>query len=99
MMQWSSTPTFRRRRCKGKRSFGYTIVNYCESENGQCAAVETATHHVMTRGIKLNFPQVFIFETADGRITRIQAYEPYGPHGIMGVLLSLRRLTQRFSRK
>ena len=83
----------------GMQSFGYTIVNYCESENGQCAAVETATHHVMTRGIKLNFPQVFIFETADGRITRIQAYEPYGPHGLMGVLLSLRRLTQRFSRK
>ena len=31
----------------GMRSFGYTIVNYCESENGQCAAVETATHHVL----------------------------------------------------
>jgi len=28
----------------GMRSFGYTIVNYCESENGQCAAVETATN-------------------------------------------------------
>ena len=83
----------------GMRSFGYTILNYCESENGQCAAVETATHHVVTRGIKLNFPQVFIFETAEGRITRIQAYEPYGPHGIMGVFLFLARLTNRFSRK
>jgi len=31
----------------GMRSFGYIIVNYCESENGQCAAVETATHHVL----------------------------------------------------
>src|SRR5258708_2560208 len=28
----------------GMWSFGYTIVNYCESENGQCAAVETATN-------------------------------------------------------
>ena len=56
------------------RSFGYTIVNYCESENGQCAAVETATHHVLKQGKKLNFPQVFIFETADGYITRLQAY-------------------------
>jgi ketosteroid isomerase-like protein len=31
----------------GMRSFGYTIVNYFESENGQGAAVETATHHVL----------------------------------------------------
>ena len=64
--------------------FGYTIVNYFESENGQGAAVETATHHVVKQGMKLNFPQVFIFEAADGRITRMQAYEPYGPHGIVG---------------
>ena len=27
----------------GMRSFGYTIANYFESENGQSAAVETAT--------------------------------------------------------
>ena len=76
----------------GMQSFGYTIVNYFESENGQHAAVETATHHVIRYGIKLNFPQVFIFETANGHITRMQAYEPYGPHGIMGFLLFWRRL-------
>lgn len=83
----------------GMRSFGYTIVNYCESENRQCAAVETATHHVLKQGMKLNFPQVFIFETADGHITRMQAYEPYGPHRIVGVFLFLGRLKNRFSRK
>ena len=83
----------------GMRSFGYTIVNYCESENGQCAAVETATHHVLIQGMKRNFPQVFIFEVANGHITRLQAYEPYGPHGIMGVFLLVARLTKRFSRK
>ncbi len=31
----------------GMRSFGYTIVNYYESENRQGTAVETATHHVL----------------------------------------------------
>lgn len=81
------------------RSFGYTIVNYFETANGQGAAVETATHHVVKQGMKLNFPQVFIFEVADGRITRMQAYEPYGPHGIVGVFLLLGRLTKRFARK
>src|SRR5262245_30410321 len=113
MRLWSSTPTFRRRRCKGRqpsrkpfggamsgmRSFGYTIVNYCESENGQCEAVETATHHVLKEGMKRNFPQVFIFEMANGRITRMQAYEPYGPHGMVGVFLWFARLTNRFLRK
>ena len=79
------------------QSFGYTTVNYFESENGQRAAVETATHHVIKQGKKVNFPQVFIFETADGRITRMQAYEPYGPHGIYGVFLLLARLMKRFS--
>ena len=83
----------------GMRFFGYTIVNYCESENGQCAAVETATHHVLKQGRKLNFPQVFIFEVADGHIKRLQAYEPYGPHGIMGAFLGLARLANRFLSK
>jgi ketosteroid isomerase-like protein len=76
----------------GMESFGYTIVNYFESANGQSAAVEAATHHVVKGGMKLNFPQVFVFEAADGRITRMQAYEPYGPHGIVGVFLFLGRL-------
>ena len=88
-----------RRAMNGMQSFGYTIVNYCESENGQCAAVETATHHVVKQGMKLNFPQVFIFEVADGHITRLQAYEPYGPHGIIGVFLFLGRLKRSLLRK
>jgi ketosteroid isomerase-like protein len=82
----------------GMQSFGYTIVTYFESEDGQRAAVETATHHVIKQGKKLNFPQVFIFETADGRITRMQAYEPYGPHGIVGVCLFLARPKKRLFR-
>jgi ketosteroid isomerase-like protein len=83
----------------GMRSYGYTIVNYFESENGQGAAVETATHHVLKQGMERNFPQVFIFEVADEHITRLQAYEPYGPHGIIGVFLWLARLANRSSVK
>jgi ketosteroid isomerase-like protein len=83
----------------GMRSFGYTIVNYFESENGQGAAVETATHHVLKQGVERNFPQVFIFVVADEHITRLQAYEPYGPHGIIGVFLWVARLANRFVRK
>jgi ketosteroid isomerase-like protein len=83
----------------GMQSFGYTTVNYFESEDGQRAAVETATHHVIAQGERRNFPQVFIFETADGSITRMQAYEPYGPHGIMGAFLFIARLKKSLFRK
>jgi ketosteroid isomerase-like protein len=83
----------------GMQSFGYTIVNYFESEDEQRAAVETATHHVIKGGMKRNFPQVFIFETAEGRITRMQAYEPYGPHGIVGLSLILARLKNAVGRE
>jgi len=74
----------------GMRSFGYTIVNYFESENGQGAAVETATHHVLKQGMERNFPQVFIFEMANGHITRLQAYETYGPSPLSQPILPLR---------
>ena len=77
------------------QSFGYTIANYCESENERCAMVEMATHHVLKRGKKLDFPQVFVFEAVDGRVTRLQAYEPYGPHGVYGFFLALVRLKDR----
>ncbi len=83
----------------GMRSFGFTIEHYFESGDGQRAAVETASHHVLKQGMKLDFPQVFIFEATDGRITRMQAYEPYGPNGIGGLVLSLVRLKRRFARK
>jgi ketosteroid isomerase-like protein len=83
----------------GMKSFSYTTLNYFESEDGQRAAVEMATHHVIKQGRRLDFPQVFVFDAADGRITRMQAYEPYGPHGIMGVFLFVARLKDRFSGK
>jgi ketosteroid isomerase-like protein len=83
----------------GMRSFGYTIVNCFESKDGQRAAVETATHHVIKGGMKRPFPQVFIFETAEGHITRMQAYEPYGPHGIVGLFLFLARLMNAIRRQ
>lgn len=81
------------------KSFGFTIVNYFESSDGQRAAVETASHHILKQGMKLDFPQVFIFEATNGLITRMQAYEPYGPNGIGGMFLSLVRLKRRFSKK
>jgi len=83
----------------GMKTFGFTIVNFFPSEDGQSAAVEMATHHVLKSGMKLDFPQAFVMETRDGLITRLQAYEPYGPGGIGGLILKLTRLKRKVSRK
>ena len=81
------------------QKMGFPIVNYFEDETGQKAVVEVATAHVLRAGMKLNFPQIFVIETKEGLITRLQAYEPYGPHGMNGLILGITRLVWRLSGK
>jgi len=54
--------------------------------DGETAVVELDTHHVFRGGMKLNFPQVFVIESRDGLITRLQSYVPYSPPGMGGLL-------------
>lgn len=77
------------------RQFGFRVVNVFAGADGTSLAVEVDTNHVLKNGQKLSFPQVFVVETRDGLVTRLQAYEPYGPHGIGGVLLGIERLKRR----
>jgi hypothetical protein len=49
---------------------------WLQERNG---AVEVDTHHIFPNNVALQFPQVFVFETNDTQITRLQAYEPYPP--------------------
>ncbi len=77
------------------KSMSFKVVKYFPAEDGQGAAVEVATAHVLRNGKALNFPQAFIFETRAGLITRLQAYEPYGPGGVVGIFLQLNRLIKK----
>ncbi len=43
-------------------SMGFKVEKYFPGEDGQSAAVEVATSHVLKGGKKLNFPQAFVFE-------------------------------------
>jgi ketosteroid isomerase-like protein len=81
------------------KSFSFPIVSYCESEDGLHAAVEVATGHVARGGMRLNFPQAFMIDTRNDRITRLQAYTPYGPNGIGGLFLKAARLQRRLRRR
>jgi ketosteroid isomerase-like protein len=74
---------------------GFTLVNFWANE--QSCAVEMDTHHRLSNGREIKFPQVFIVEMRDGLVTRLQAYEPYGPHGILNIILGVRRLRNRLA--
>jgi ketosteroid isomerase-like protein len=63
--------------------------------DGDAGAVEVDTHHLFRGGMALRFPQVFVFDTRDGLIGRLQAYTPHGPPGIGGLLASATRVAWR----
>ena len=76
---------------------GFAIRNFWA--DGEKAVVEVDTHHVFRGGMELKFPQVFVIETRNGLVTRLQAYEPYPPPGIGGMLASLTRLAWKLQGK
>jgi len=80
------------------RKFGFPIEQVYFAPDGQSAAVEVATHHILKVGMHLRFPQMFAVELRNGKITRLQAYEPYGPHGIAGAVLIITRVIKALQR-
>ena len=79
----------------GMEQMRFPITHYLESADGTGAAVEVATHHTLPGGRDLRFPQAFFFEVRDGLVTRMQAYEPYGPGGVLGAVLGVQHLVYR----
>lgn len=80
---------------KGVKTFGFTPMNYFENDSGTSASIEMATNLELSNGQKLSYPQVFIIETKEGKISRCQAYETYGPHGMHNIMLKVTRLLNR----
>ena len=80
---------------KGVKTFSFTTMNYFENETGTSASIEVATKLELSNGQKLSYPQVFAIETKQGKISRCQAYETYGPHGMHNVMLKVTRLINR----
>jgi len=84
----------------GMKSMGFEIVRYMETAGGESAAVEVATHHVLRLGNRpLEFPQVFVVDFAGERLSRMQAYEPYGPGGPAALFIGAERLRRRLRRR
>lgn len=83
---------------KNIKELSFTIVHYFEREDGKSVAVEVTTDHVLPNGKPLNAQQMFVFElSGKGKIKRLQAYEPYGPHGMVNIMLVVTRFFWRFT--
>jgi ketosteroid isomerase-like protein len=79
----------------GVNTFSFTPVNYFENQDGSHASVEMDTKLELTSGKKLSYRQVFILETKDGKVSRCQAYEAYGPHGMLKIVLMITRFVNK----
>jgi ketosteroid isomerase-like protein len=73
----------------GMQSMSFEVRGFFESADGTSAVAEAASRHVQTGGRVLEFTQLFIVDTADGLITRMESYLPYGPDGAGGFFLRL----------
>jgi ketosteroid isomerase-like protein len=67
--------------------------------DGNSAVVEVDTHHVIRGALETRFDQVFVMELRDGKLTRLQTYVPYGPHGMGGLVTAVTRLVWRLQGK
>lgn len=74
------------------------VIRHCWID-GEKAVVEMDTHHVFKGGMEVKFPQVFVIEMRNGQITRLQAYVPYTPPGLVGLLAKLTRLQWKLQGK
>jgi len=78
---------------------GFKIRNLWINDAGSSAVVEVDTHHVIRGSLETKFDQVFVLEYHAGKLTRLQSYVPYGPHGVPGLISGVTRLAWRVQGK
>ena len=84
----------------GMKSMGFDTDRWFFSADGLSATVEVSTHHVLNAGNKhLDFPQVFVIDTDGTKITKVRAYEPYGPGGSVGFGLGISHAIYRMTHR
>jgi ketosteroid isomerase-like protein len=72
---------------------GFSIRNSASS--GDISFFEVDTRHRLKIGLTVAFDQVFVVETREGRIARLQAYEPYPAPGVAGLIRRATRIAWR----
>ena len=82
---------------KNLKKFKFSINRYYKEEGGNKFIVEATTKHELHNGKKLDFPQIFVFKLKNNKIIFLQAYEPYGPHGVLNIILMWTRLKNKIN--
>jgi ketosteroid isomerase-like protein len=72
---------------------GFSLRNSALS--GDIGFFEVDTRHRLKIGLTIAFDQVFVIEAREGRIVRLQAYEPYPAPGVAGLIRRATRLAWR----
>jgi ketosteroid isomerase-like protein len=72
---------------------GFSIRNSASS--GDISFFEVDTRHRLKIGLTVAFDQVFVVEIREGRIARLQAYEPYPAPGVAGLIRRATRIAWR----
>jgi ketosteroid isomerase-like protein len=80
---------------KTVKKFSFNLINYFENKEGTRASVEYDSIIELFNGKSFKFPQVFIIETKSGMIHCLRAYEPYGPHGVHKLFLTITRFIHK----
>ncbi len=80
------------------KSLRFEITDRFVAADGRRVALELTARHVAPGDRRLAVPQVFIIDLEGGRLSRIRAYQPYGPGGAIGVMLSITRSGRRLRR-
>lgn len=83
----------------GMKSMNFAQKQFFNSDDKLSGVVELDTHHVQSSGRVLDYLQIFVVETQDGLITRMQSYLPYGPNGIGGFFLRMSHKSHRRKHK
>ena len=56
---------------------GFTVLRTWQ--NNGSVVLETDTHHFLINGAEMRFPQVFVVDVQEGRVSRWQSFTPYPP--------------------
>ncbi len=83
---------------KTVKSFSFSTINYFENEDGTNVSVEYDSTIKLFNGKSFQFRQVFIIEMKNDKISRLQAYETYGPHGMHKIMLLVTRIIHKIIR-
>lgn len=71
---------------------GFNIIDSYTSTDGKSLVISVNTAHELPNGKPLCFPQLFVFTFEGQLIKSFDAYVQYGPHGGIGLMLTLTRI-------